>query len=84
MLRSALTFTFLLVSLVALVGCSSNKLLKRSDKSESASTEQADITRPPVAIGAKREVAVETNPDETISFEEWKRRQTQNQEDPQL
>lgn len=44
------------------------------DKASSGKV-QSDITRPPTTIGAQREVVVETNPNETISFEEWQRQQ---------
>lgn len=43
-----------------------------ANKDKQAPATQQDMTRPPVTIGAEREVVVETNPNETISFEQWK------------
>lgn len=49
-----------------------------SDKASSADpqkTAPTDMTRPPVTIGTQNRVVVESNPDETISFDEWKKQQ---------
>lgn len=52
-----------------------NAKAKNERKSRSGEELPVDITRPPVTIGEERDIVVESNPDETISFEEWKRRQ---------
>lgn len=73
-LPSLVVFGWLALSLSACTG----KKVSAEDASASepeAGKVQADITRPPTTIGAQREVVVETNPNETISFEEWQRQQ---------
>ncbi len=72
--------TSLLVLLcVALSACGTRNAISKDDKADATAgkdaKQPADMTRPPVTIGAEREIVVESNPDETISFEEWKRRQ---------
>jgi len=40
-----------------------------------------DITRPPqTVLGGAKKVQEETNPDETISYDEWRRRREQEAE----
>jgi hypothetical protein len=53
------------------------KKTAQAAESEAASSAQSDMTRPPVTIGAQQKIVVESNPDETISFDEWKKRQTE-------
>ncbi len=64
---------------VTLSACGTRNAISKGDKADAAAgkdaKQPADMTRPPVTIGAEREIVVESNPDETISFEEWKRRQ---------
>jgi hypothetical protein len=38
-----------------------------------------DITRPPVAIGSEDEIIAESDPDKTVSYEEWKKKQAKDE-----
>lgn len=76
----------IVVLLVAILvaGCAGKRAAKaeaESAQSGSQKTMPQDMTRPPTTIGAERKIVVESNPDETISFEEWKRRQAVDAED---
>lgn len=76
--RSQLLSFFLLGWLAfSLSACSGKKVDEESTSASAPQSDkvQSDITRPPTTIGAQREVVVETNPNETISFEEWQRQQ---------
>jgi len=57
----------------ALVGCGGNK--KAADP-EAVAKQGPDITRPPQTIGTQdnKPVVEERNPDETISFDEWRKK----------
>lgn len=70
---------FITVVLTQCIACAGGA--KKSDaenlSEESAKQAQTDMTRPPVTIGAEEKIIVESNPDETISFDEWKRKQEQ-------
>ncbi len=48
----------------------------KKTKANSSESEQpvADITRPPQMVRAEQEVVEESDPDETISFDEWRKR----------
>lgn len=55
-----------------LMGCAGNK---KSTSDEQLAKQGPDITRPPQTIGTQdRQVAEERNPDETISFDEWRKK----------
>jgi len=71
-----LRFLALVITLtVGLQACAGSRAAKQEKSAAKASAAQTDMTRPPQTIGVEREVVVEQNPNETISFEEWKRRQ---------
>ena len=66
------TSLILIVSLTLLSACS----LKRG-KNEVAAEPAAptgDITRPPEVVAANKPLEEEGNPDETISFDEWRKK----------
>ena len=78
----ALTVLFAF-SLVALSGCGSIQKLRGKDDAPAANAtaQQADITRPPVVVKDTDSKAVETSPDETISFEEWREQRLAEKEE---
>ena len=48
--------------------------VKLFNASESAQAEKEDITRPPKVVASKKQdVRVRSNPDEAVSYEEWKK-----------
>ena len=65
----------MLVVSASLIGCSTLQSLT-AGKSEAPQAEQKtannDITRPPTVVDRSSQAVVETSPDETISFEEWR------------
>lgn len=67
-------FVLASVLLVLLSACGGNKKEQSSDP-----LVQNDITRPPVFVKTG-ELNQETDPDETISAEEWEKQRTQAQE----
>lgn len=75
------TRPILMLSLTALLAlglqsCAGKKDAKPEEQATAKdAVDQLDMTRPPRTIGVEREIVVEQNPNETISFEEWKRRQ---------
>ena len=71
--KSRTAIAALLVVLL-IAGCAGKRAAKADQNSEQKTT-STDMTRPPTTIGDDRKIVVESNPDETISFEEWKRRQ---------
>lgn len=64
----------LIVSSLLLSACAGKSVKANAD--EAAKVEPVgDITRPPKLVtGSDRGVAEETNPSETISYDEWRRR----------
>lgn len=67
------------LAITLVLGCSGTR--NKNKDAVTAAKPNVDITRPPVIIGAERDVVVESNPNETISFEEWKRQQTEQTPD---
>lgn len=65
---------FLAALLIAACG---GKAAKQTADAEAKSTE--DITRPPVFVKEVDKPAVESNPDETISYDEWRKRREDEQ-----
>ena len=67
----------LVVALLAigLTSCAGKRAAKAETAEAAKNGQPVDMTRPPRTIGVEREVVVESDPNETISFEEWKRRQ---------
>ena len=69
-------FTFFIVLSVLLSACGTNKQDDVNNQSvEKNAAEQADITRPPKFV-KRDQNNTETNPDETISLEEWRKEQS--------
>ena len=66
-------YTLTLVLLITLTACFG----RGSDKQQASAENkpQVDMTRPPNAIGNIEDREEEGNPDETISYEEWKKQQ---------
>jgi len=65
----AITLAVLAVTL--LTACAGKKTTTEATQTKET---VADITRPPQTVKREREVVEETNPDETISFDEWRKR----------
>lgn len=66
------------ISALLLSSCAVKKNVAQSDSAEKKQTAVAsDVTTPPNSLESSAEAIEETNPDETISFEEWKRKQTE-------
>lgn len=61
------------LSLTACAG-KSKKADVADESAESTGVSQTDITRPP-AVTKRKNQNTETNPDETVSFDEWKKQQ---------
>ena len=62
-------------SLLALIAVSISACGGSSKKNEVAKTQGPDITRPPQTIeGETRQPVQERSPEETISFDEWRKR----------
>lgn len=72
----SLLLTVVLSQCIACAG-GAKKTATEGASQEAAKQSQTDMTRPPVTIGAQEKIVVESNPDETISFDEWKRKQEQ-------
>jgi len=60
----------LLITLTACFGRGSDK-----QQTSAENQPQVDMTRPPNAIADREDREEEGNPDETISYEEWKKKQ---------
>lgn len=68
----------LLVSIVVLIaGCVGNN--KKSDVQGQEVAKQAvsDVTTPPNSLDNSVDAIEESNPDETVSYEKWKRKQSE-------
>ena len=79
--KSLVLFITLVTSVSFLSGCGSVKKLAGRD-AEPATTSKAasqDITRPPQVINNSKSTAVETKPEDTISFEEWREKRLAEQ-----
>ena len=73
------SFIITLVSLfclATLAGCASGK---RSAEKAEAEARAPDITRPPELVVDTSDEPAESNPDETVSFDKWKKRTDQQQ-----
>lgn len=71
--------TFVLASLflaVALSGCATGK---RSAEKSAAEASTPDITRPPTLVVDKSDEPAESNPEETVSFDKWKKKTAEQQ-----
>lgn len=67
--------TFLVFAGLMLSACAGKKAATNTDSTNSAKQGTvADITRPPQMIKGEKEVVEESNPDETISYDEWRKR----------
>ena len=73
--RKVSVLVLLLAVAIGVSSCAGKRATDSKSEKAAKQVEQIDITRPPQTIGAEREIVVEQNPNETISFEEWKRRQ---------
>ena len=66
-----------LASILALTACGKKATVAESDAQKAeGSAPVADITRPPKLVVDKTDEETELNPDETISFDKWKKQQT--------
>lgn len=72
-LLAALVLSFTLS--ITLGACGGNKKAVAENATEGATS---DITRPPQTIVGRQEVQ-ERNPEETISFDEWRKRRLEEQ-----
>jgi len=63
--------TLVVLAVTLLTACAGKKTTTEAAETKDA---VADITRPPQTVKREREVVEETNPDETISFDEWRKR----------
>ena len=73
MIKSANSFSKILVCVavaVSVSACGSKKVAP----TEAAIANSNDITRPPKIIKEQQPVETESNPNETISYDEWRRR----------
>jgi hypothetical protein len=82
-LKRRLKTVFLIVLLGSLAACGGKKARDSADLAKEVSSSagtQSDITRPPEVIKEVQNQEQETNPDETISFDEWRRRRQLEQQ----
>lgn len=73
MIKNANSFSKLLLCLLVaafLSACGAKKLAPE----EATTANTKDITRPPTVVKTQAPVESESNPDETISYDEWRRR----------
>jgi hypothetical protein len=77
--RPALALLLITMLAVGLTACGGKRTAKPEQTAANGS-QPVDMTRPPKTIGAEREIVVESDPNETISFEEWQRRQQEGTE----
>ncbi|MEO0368535.1 MAG: hypothetical protein AAF197_07075 [Pseudomonadota bacterium] len=49
-----------------------------SDEPSEVVVDSDDITRPPVIVALEDEKVVESNPDETVSFDEWRKQRLED------
>lgn len=71
-LKSA--FVVICVAMIAACGG------KKAANSEVVAAPKGDITRPPKVAKTDEVVAEELNPNETISFDEWRRKKAEEQQ----
>jgi len=69
----------IILSLFLLSGCGV-KVFKSKAKQENAAQQKGDITRPPVLKKRPVEIADEADPNEIISFDEWKNKNSKPKE----
>lgn len=73
--KTVLSICILLIATLTACGANRNK----ADQEQTVnSTIQGDITRPPVFVKSGQQ-NTETNPEETISAEEWQKQRDENQ-----
>lgn len=77
--KGAASWLIVIMVSVVLSACGGKNKSVAKQAEESKVTTTSDITRPPAVI---KEVTVEeeSNPDETISFDEWRRRRQLEQQ----
>ncbi len=72
-MKKRIKLTVALFCIASLSACSTiGKLGSKEAKADDAPV--VDITRPPEMIVNTKDDAVEGNPDETVSFDEWKKK----------
>lgn len=69
-INDILKASFIGLTCLVLSACGGNK--KPAAEAEIANT--SDITRPPAVVKGRLPVEAESDPDETISYDEWKRK----------
>lgn len=69
------------ISALLLSSCAGKKNVVQEDDVEKQQTAvTSDVTTPPNSLENSVEAIEESNPDETISFEEWKQKKSREQE----
>lgn len=69
------------ISVLLLSSCGGKKNVVQEDDVEKQQTAvTSDVTTPPNSLENSVEAIEESNPDETISFEEWKQKKSREQE----
>lgn len=78
-MKILINLTIIVFCTASISACSSiGKLGAKKEKVDDTPT--VDITRPPEMIVNTKDDAIEGNPDETVSYDEWKK-QTQAQDE---
>ena len=81
-MKSSIRFTPLALLIAILLLSSLSACAGRAAKNKAADQNAAsivDITRPPETIGTAEKVEVEGDPDSTVSYEEWKKKQAKDE-----
>jgi alpha-beta hydrolase superfamily lysophospholipase len=74
-----LTVLFTLLTTLSLTGCSSvRNLMGRDDAAAAPVAQGNDITLPPTIPRAESDRVVETRPEDTISFDEWRKQREES------
>lgn len=75
MIKKISQTTFFILAISLLISCGSNKKNDQSVANAQGSAQSnTDITRPPVFVSQQKDTT-EVDPNETISLEEWKKKQ---------
>ena len=76
------SITVILCLSAALTACNTVREWRAKSEPVTTAEDGSDITRPPTVASQQSQTTSESNPEETISFDEWrKQRQEQNEPD---
>ena len=81
-MKSSIRFTPLSLLIVVLLLSSLSACAGRAAKNKVADENAAsivDITRPPVTIGETDAIEAEGDPDKTVSYEEWRKKNAKDE-----